>query len=131
MVRVMGRDEVVWRLQHVWPKDAPDVTDIEASDSDDKRLSDRVEDVKQAFERFIAEDVVPHVLGESTRAGRVESVRLFRSHTNTDYLLLVSGIFGGTGAVLDVIAKRYAFTTSEELGHFRELDTYELPESSG
>lgn len=131
----MPNPEIVWRLQHVWPKDTPDVTEVNLSDIDDdeaRRLVDQVEDVKGAFERFVAEDVVPHISQIPTRAGMVETVRLFSSgfSMNTDYLLLLSGILGGNGGVLDQIAERYTITTTEELGRFNELETYDLSKPS-
>jgi hypothetical protein len=127
--------EIVWRLQHVWPKDAPDLTEIRLSDVDDdeaRRLVNQVEDVKRAFERFIAEQVVPYIPRGPTRLGVVETLRLFSSgHSmNTDYLLLLSGILEGSGGVLDLIAERYTITTAEELGRFSEMETFELANSS-
>jgi hypothetical protein len=91
--------EIAWPLQHVWPKDTPDVTEISLSDLDDdeaRRLVNQVEDVKGAFERFVAEELVPRIPRNPTRLGVVESLRLFSSgHSmNTDYLLLLSGILG-------------------------------------
>jgi hypothetical protein len=125
--------EIVWRLQHVWPKDTPDVTEIKLSDVDDdeaRRLVNQVEDVKQAFERFVAEEVVPHISRRPTRVGVVETLRMFTSgHSmNTDYLLLLSGILGGHGGVLSQIAERYTISTTEELGRFIELETHVLAE---
>ena len=134
-VRAMGRDEIVWWLQHVWPKGMPDVTEINLSKVDDDeagRLVNQVQDVRRAFERFIAEEVLPHVSRRPTRAGSVESLRLFTSQhsMNTDYLLLLNGIVGGSGGVLDQIAERYTIRTTEELGSFCELETYRIPEPS-
>lgn len=88
-------------------------------------------DVRRAFERFIADEVLPHIPRRPTRAGSVKTLRLFTSRhsMNTDYLLLLNGIVGGSGGVLDQIAERYTITTTEELGRFRELETYEIPES--
>ena len=130
----MRRAEIVWRLQHVWPKDVPDVTEINLSEVDGeeaRRLGNQVADVRRAFERFIAEEVLPHIPRRPTRAGSVKTLRLFTSRhsMNTDYLLLLSGIVGGSGGVLDQIAERYTITTTEELGRFSELETYEIPES--
>ncbi len=128
--------EIVWRLQHVWPKDTPDLTTTDLSGLDDaeaERIVNQVEDVKRAFESFIAQDVVPHISQAPTRAGIVESLRLFTSETsmNTDYLLLLSGILDGNGGVLDQIAARYTVTATEALGRFSELETYKLPPSGG
>ena len=92
-------------------------------DSDEaSRLGKQVPDVRRAFERFIADEVLPH--------GSVKTLRLFTSRysMNTDYLLLLSGIVAGSGGVLDQIAERYIVTT-EELGRFSDLETYEIPES--
>ena len=127
--------ELVWRLQHVWPKDQPNLTDVDLSSLDDeeaRRIVNQVEDVKREFERFVAEDVVPHISRQPTRVGVVETVRLFNSEysMNTDYLLLLSGILGGNGGVLDQIAERYTITATEELGRFAELATYDLEKSS-
>lgn len=126
--------ELVWRLQHVWPKDQPNLTDVDLSSLDDeeaRRIVNQVEDVKREFERFVAEDVVTHISRQPTRVGVVETVRLFNSEysMNTDYLLLLSGILEGNGGVLDQIAERYAITASEELGRFAELATYDLEKS--
>jgi hypothetical protein len=127
--------ELAWPLQHVWPKDTPDVTEISLSDLDDdeaRRLVNQVEDVKGAFERFVAEELVPRIPRNPTRLGVVESLRLFSSgHSmNTDYLLLLSGILGGNGGVLGLIAERYTISAAEELGRFSELETLTLRESS-
>ncbi|HTQ90296.1 MAG TPA: hypothetical protein VMK84_12470 [Streptosporangiaceae bacterium] len=127
--------ELVWRLQHVWPKDQPNLTDVDLSSLDDeeaRRIVNQVEDVKREFERFVAEDVVPHISRQPTRVGVVDTVRLFNSEysMNTDYLLLLSGILGGNGGVLDQIAERYTITATEELGRFAELATYDLEKSS-
>jgi hypothetical protein len=134
MVRTVG-PELVWRLQHVWPKDTPDLTEINLSDVDDeeaRRLVNQVEDVKRTFERFVAEDVVPHISRQPTRVGLVETVRLFNSEfsMNTDYLLLLSGILEGHGGVIAQIEERYTITTTEELGRFAELATYDVSEAS-
>jgi hypothetical protein len=133
MVEAMG-SEIAWLLRHVWPKDTPDVTEINLSDVDDdeaRRLVNQVQNVRSAFERFVAEELVPRIPRNPTRAGVVESLRLFKSgHSmNTDYLLLVSGIVGGDGGVLDLIAERYTIGAAEELGRFRELETLTLHES--
>jgi hypothetical protein len=127
--------ELVWRLQHVWPKDQPDLTDVDLSGLDDeeaRQIVNQVEDVKREFERFVAEDVVPHISRQPTRVGIVETVRLFNSEysMNTDYLLLLSGILGGNGGVLGQIEERYTITATEELGRFAELATYNLSKSS-
>jgi hypothetical protein len=56
----MERDEIVWRLQHVWLKDVPELTGINLSQvySDEaSRLGKQVADVRRAFQRFIAEEV--------------------------------------------------------------------------
>lgn len=125
--------ELAWRLQHVWPRDTPDVTGIELSSVDDdeaRRLVNQVEAVKREFERHVAEVVVPRIPRQATRTGVVETLRLFNSEfsMNTDYLLLLSGILSGSGGVLNLIAERYTITTTEELGRFGELDTLKLPE---
>jgi hypothetical protein len=127
--------ELVWRMQHVWPKDQPNLTDVDLSNLDDeeaRQIVNQVEDVKREFERFFAEDVVPHISRQPTRVGVVDTVRLFNSEysMNTDYLLLLSGILGGNGGVLDQIAARYTITAAEELGLFAELATYDLEKSS-
>jgi hypothetical protein len=127
--------ELVWRLRHVWPKDQPDLTDTDLSSLDDdeaRRIVDQVEDVKREFERFVAEDVVPHISRQPTRVGLVETVRLFNSEysMNTDYLLLLSGILGGNGGVVAQIEERYTIAATEELGRFAELATYDLSKSS-
>jgi hypothetical protein len=127
--------EIVWRLQHVWPKDMPDVTDVKLSDVDDdeaRRLVSHVEDVKREFERVVTDEVLPRISRTPTRTGLVETMRLFASgHSmNTDYLLLLSGILGGSGGVMDQIAERYTITATEDLGRFIELETHELPGSN-
>jgi hypothetical protein len=134
MVRAMG-PELVWRLQHIWPKDAPDLTDVNLSDLDDneaRRIVEQVEDVKRTFEQFVAEDVVPHISRHPTRVGLVETVRLFTSEfsMNTDYLLMLSGILAGNGGVIAQIEERYTITATEELGRFAEQATYDLSKSS-
>src|SRR4029077_17055122 len=125
--------EPAWRLQHVWPKDQPNVTDVDLSTRDDeagRRILNQVEDGKRGGERLVA-DVVPHISRQPTRVGVVETVRLFNSEysMNTDYLLLLSGILDGNGGVLDLIAARYTITATEELGRFAELATYDLEKS--
>lgn len=134
MVRAM-EPELVWGLRHVWPKDTPDLTEVNLSDVEDdeaRRLVNQVEDVKRTFERFVAEDVVPHISRQPTRVGLVETVRLFNSEfsMNTDYLLLLSGILEGHAGVITQIEERYTITTTEELGRFAELATYDLSKSS-
>jgi hypothetical protein len=126
--------EIAWLLRHVWPKDTPDVTGTSLSSLDDdeaRRLVNQVEDVKRAFERFVAEEVVPRIPRDPTRVGVVESLRLFTSEhsMNTDYLLLLSGILSGNGGVLDLIAERYTIAAAEELGRFGELETLAARES--
>jgi hypothetical protein len=126
--------EIAWLLRHVWPKDTQDVTGISLSEVDDdeaRRLVNQVEDVKRAFERFVAEEVVPRIPREPTRSGVVESLRLFTSEysMNTNYLLFLSGILSGNGGVFDLIVERYTIGEAEELGHFRELETFTLRES--
>jgi hypothetical protein len=126
--------EIVWLLRHVWPNDTPDLTEINLSDVDDdeaRRLVNQVKDVRGAFERFVAEELVPRIPRNPTRSGVVKSLRLFRSgHSmNTDYLLLVSGLVGGDGGVLDLIAERYTISAAEKLGRFSELETLTLRES--
>lgn len=127
--------ELVWRLQHVWPKDTPDLTEGDLWDVDDdeaERLVNQVEDVKRAFERFVAEDVVPHIFQQPTRTGAVETVRLFNSESsmNTDYLLLLSGPLKGHGGVMDRIEDLYTIKAIEELGRFAELATHNIFKSS-
>jgi len=134
MVRAMG-PELVWRLRHVWPKDTPDLTEVNLSDLDDdeaRRLVDQVENVKRTFERFVEEDVVPRISRQPTRVGLVETVRLFNSEfsMNTDYLLLLSGILDGNGGVITQIEEHYTIATTEELGRFAELATYDLSKPS-
>jgi hypothetical protein len=133
MVEAMG-PEISWLLRHVWPKDTPDVTEINLSDVDDdeaRRLVNQVQDVRSAFERFVAEELVPRIPSGPSRVGVVDSLRLFKSgySMNTDYLLFVSGIMSGNGGVLDLIAERYTISAVEELGRFRELETLTLRES--
>ena len=73
MVRAMG-PELVWRLQHIWPKDAPDLAEVNLSDLDDneaRRIVEQVEDVKHTFEQFVAEDIVPHISRHPARVGLV------------------------------------------------------------
>jgi hypothetical protein len=128
--------ELVWRLQHVWPKDTADLTGVSLPDLPDdeaSRIVEQVEEVKRAFERFIAEDVVPHISRRPTRLGLVETVRLFTSEfsMNTDYLLLLSGILQGNGGVIAQIEERYAISTTEEVGRYAELPTYDLASGSG
>jgi hypothetical protein len=127
--------ELVWRLQHVWPKDTADLTEISLSDvTDDEasRLVSQVEDVKQAFEKFFAEEVIPNISRRPTRLGEVATVRLFTSEfsMNTDYLLLLSGILEGNGGVIAQIEERYTIATAEEIGRFAELPTYDLSSGS-
>ena len=126
--------EIVWRLQHVWPKDIPDVTETKLSDLNDdeaRELVNQVEDVKREFERVFVEELLPRIPTKPTRVGLVETVRLFTSgHSmNTDFLLLLSGILSGSGGMVEQIAERYTITATEELGRFSELETHELPES--
>jgi hypothetical protein len=127
--------ELVWRLQHVWPKDTPDLTTVDINslpDVEARRIVEQVEDVKGEFERFFADDVVPHISRSSTRVGVVETVRLFSSgfSMNTDYLLLLSGILEGNGGVVDQITQSYTVTAAEEIGRFSELATYDLTKAS-
>jgi hypothetical protein len=127
--------ELVWRLQHVWPKDTADLTAVSLPDLPDdeaSRIVSQVEDVKQAFEKFVAEEVIPNISRRPTRLGLVDTVRLFTSEfsMNTDYLLLLSGILEGNGGVLALIEERYTISTTEELGRFAELPTYDLSSGS-
>jgi hypothetical protein len=122
--------EIVWRLQHVWPKGMTDLTEIDLNHVDDeeaRRLVAQVEDVKRDFERFVADEVVPRIPRRPTRVGVVETLRLFTSgfSMNTDYLLLVSGVLAGDGGTLQLIAERYTMTATD-LGRFGELQTYTL-----
>ena len=121
--------EIVWRLR-VWPKGLPDLTQVDLSDVDDdeaRRLVNQVEAVKREFEDFVREDVVPNISQEPSRVGIVKTLRLFSSaHSmNTNYLLLLSGILSGTGGVLDQISERYTISSTEQLGLFSQLETYE------
>ena len=121
--------EIVWRLR-VWPKGVPDLTQVDLSDVDDdeaRRLVNQVEAVKRGFEDFVREDVVPNISQEPSRVGIVKTLRLFSSaHSmNTNYLLLLSGILSGTGGVLDQIGERYTVSSTEQLGLFSQLETYE------
>ena len=118
--------DLVYQLQHVWPKDVPDVTKVDLSGLDDdeaRRLVEQVDGVKRAFESFFAEDVVPHISRQPTRAGVVAGVQLFTSDNtmDTDYLLWLGGILMGSGGVLEQIAERYTTTKTELLGNFRAL----------
>ena len=127
--------ELVWQLQHVWPKDTPDLTTVDISslpDTEAERIVEQVEDVKREFERFFADDVVPHISLSPTAFGAVETVRLFTSgHSmNTDYLLLLSGILDGNGGVVDQITQSYTVTAAQEIGRFSELATYDLTKVS-
>jgi hypothetical protein len=68
--------ELVWRLQHVWPKDQPDLTDVDLSNLDEdeaRQIVNQVEDVKREFERFLAEDVAPHISRQPTCVGVADS----------------------------------------------------------
>jgi hypothetical protein len=128
--------EIVWRLQHVWPRDVPDLTETKLSEVDDdeaRRLVNEVEEAKRAFERFVDEEVVPKISPHPTRVGVVETLRLYSSQhsMNTDYLLLLSGILSGHGGVLDQISERYTIAAMEEIGRFSELNTHELGEFAG
>ena len=60
----------------------------------------------------------------------VGTLRLYTSEysMNTDYLLLLSGILAGDGGVSDQISERYTIASTEEVGRFSELKTYELGE---
>ena len=127
--------ELVWRLQHVWPKDTPDLTTVDInslSDDEARKVVNQVEDVKREFERFFADEVVPHISRSPTRIGLVETVRLFNSEfsMNTDYLLLLSGILAGHGGVVSQIEQSYTVTAAEEIGRFAELATYDLTKAS-
>jgi hypothetical protein len=127
--------ERVWRLQHVWPKDMPDLTTVNLSDFNDaevRQVVEQVEDVKRAFESFVADYVMAHISQTPTRVGVIESLRLFTSETsmNTDYLLLLTGLLAGDGGVLGLIAQRYMIKATEELGRFSELDPFKPVQSS-
>lgn len=128
--------ELVWRLRHVWPIGVPDLTEIKLSEVDDeeaRRLVGEVETVKRTFEHFIDEEVVPNISRLPTRAGIVETLRLYTSQhsMNTDYLLLLSGILTGTGGVTDHISEHYTITAIEGLGRFSELPSHTLPDPQG
>ena len=123
--------EIAWRLQHVWPKGLPDLTDTKLSDVDDaeaRRLVEEVEQVKRTFERYFADEVVPNVPTTPNRVGVVDSLRLFTSQhsMNTDYLLFLSGVLHGSGGVLDLIGERYNVTAAEELGRYGEMPAHEI-----
>ena len=126
--------EITLRLQHVWPKDQEDLTEIDLgtlSDPEARRIVQQVEDIKAEFVRFVAVDVLPRIPRKPTAFGRVETVRLFTSNNSmvTDYLLLLSGILGSTGGVLDLILERYTISETTELGLFMETETLEVPDS--
>lgn len=125
--------EIVWRLKNVWPKGTPDLTEIdinELPDDEARRIVNEVEETKRAFERYVAEEVVPRVSREPTRFGLVETLRMFTSEIsmNSDYLLLLSGILGGNGGVLKLIEERYTIAAVEELGRFSEMETHKFPD---
>ena len=88
--------------------------------------------MKRTFERFVEEDVVQADLPSPTRVGLVESyaysIRSFSMYA--DYLLLLSGILEGRRQVITQIEERYTIRTTEKLGRFAELATYDLSKSS-
>ncbi|HEY7483093.1 MAG TPA: hypothetical protein VH912_01405 [Streptosporangiaceae bacterium] len=123
--------ELVWRLKHVWPKDTRDLTEIdlnELSDDEARKIVNEVEEAKRAFERYVAEEVLPRIPRRPTRLGVVETLRLFTSEfsMNTDYLLMLSGILGGNGGVLELMRVRYTIAEAEELGRYGELETHKV-----
>ena len=128
--------EIVWLLRNVWPKDTPDLTGTSLASVDDdeaRRLVNAVEDVKREFERYLAEDVAPHISLSPTRVGVVESVRLFNSEhsMNTDYLMMISGVLAGNGGVLEMVEQRYTIAAVEELGRFSEMPGLDLSRPAG
>ena len=128
--------EIVWLLRNVWPKDTPDLTGTSLASVDDdeaRRLVNAVEDVKREFERYLAQDVAPHISLSPTRVGVVESVRLFNSEhsMNTDYLMMISGVLSGNGGVLEMVEQRYTIAAVEELGRFSEMPGLDLSRPAG
>ncbi len=128
--------EIVWLLRNVWPKDTPDLTGTSLASVDDdeaRRLVNAVEDVKREFERYLAQDVAPHISLSPTRVGVVESVRLFNSEhsMNTDYLMMISGVLAGNGGVLEMVEQRYTIAAVEELGRFSEMPGLDLSRPAG
>lgn len=128
--------EIVWLLRNVWPKDTPNLTGTSLASVDDdeaRRLVNAVEDVKRELERYLADDVAAHISLTPTRVGVVESVRFFTSgHSmNTDYLMMISGILGGNGGVLELVEQRYTIAAVEELGRFSELPGLDLSRPAG
>jgi hypothetical protein len=128
--------EIVWLLRNVWPKDTPNLTGTSLASVDDdeaRRLVNAVEDVKREFERYLAEDVAPHISRSPTRVGVVESVRLFTSEhsMNTDYLMMISGVLSGNGGVVEMVERRYTIAAVEELGRFSEMPGLDLSASAG
>ena len=128
--------EIVWLLRNVWPKDTPDLTGTSLASVDDdeaRRLVNAVEDVKREFERYLAQDVAPHISLSPTRVGVVESVRLFNSEhsMNTDYLMMISGVLAGNGGVLEMVERRYTIAAVEELGRFSEMPGLDLSRPAG
>ena len=128
--------EIVWLLRNVWPKDTPDLTGTSLASVDDdeaRRLVNAVEDVKREFERYLAQDVAPHISLSPTRVGVVESVRLFNSEhsMNTDYLMMISGVLAGNGGVLEMVEQRYTIAAVEELGRFSEMPGLDLSRPGG
>ena len=128
--------EIVWLLRNVWPKDTPDLTGTSLASVDDdeaRRLVNAVEDVKREFERYLAQDVAPHISLSPTRVGVVESVRLFNSEhsMNTDYLMMISGVLAGNGGVLEMVEQRYTIAAVEEHGRFSEMPGLDLSRPAG
>ena len=128
--------EIVWLLRNVWPKDTPDLTGTSLASVDDdeaRRLVNAVEDVKREFERYLAQDVAPHISLSPTGVGVVESVRLFNSEhsMNTDYLMMISGVLSGNGGVLEMVEQRYTIAAVEELGRFSEMPGLDLSRPAG
>ena len=128
--------EIVWLLRNVWPKDTPDLTGTSLASVDDdeaRRLVNADEDVKREFERYLAQDVAPHISLSPTRVGVVESVRLFNSEhsMNTDYLMMISGVLAGNGGVLEMVEQRYTIAAVEELGRFSEMPGLDLSRPAG
>ena len=123
--------ELAWLLRNVWPKDTPNLTETSLASVDDdeaRRLVNEVERVKAEFERYLVEDVVPHISLSPTRVGVVESVRFFMSEhsMNTDCLVMVSGVLSGNGGIVDLLQRRYTIGSVEELGRFSERPTVDL-----
>ena len=127
--------ELAWLLRNVWPKDTPNLTETSLASVDDdeaRRLVNEVERVKEEFERYLVDDVVPHISLSPTRVGVVETVRFFMSgHSmNTDCLLMVSGVLSGNGGIVELVQRRYTIGSVDELGRYIERPTIDLSGSA-